>query len=355
MFDFPASPTIGQIISGPGGYPCQWDGTRWTPAAFAQQPLGATGSLSTRNYIHNPTFRIWQRGAGVFGGSGAYTADRWLLQAVTDTMNAAQYAMPDIDRRIFGDEQARLALQITFTGTAGAGAYSYITQRMENLWRFSNKTVIVSFWATNGGSGTTQIGVNMLNYFGTGGSPTTNYWMTPQLLPIQNRWTRYSAIFKMPTSAGVTWGTNLDSMLGLAIICSSGSGNAAFAGTLPTQSGALYLWGVQVEIAQPGQTQPSPLDVPDMMTDLDECRRFYQIGQFETAGYQGIAGNGQGYTHPFSPTMRAIPTMGSSSVTQTNCTGSLSRVTADSFAPYASATAIGSMIYAGQWTASADI
>lgn len=352
MFDFPAPPSVGQIISGPNGSFYQWDGKKWTPTAFVQQPLG-TISLGARNYIHNPIFRWWQRGAGPWTTNGTLTADRWGLGLVTDTMSATQVTMLDADRTAIGDERAQWALKITNTGNAGAGAYSYVTQRMEQLWRFSNKVVIVSFWAY----GTTLpfLGVNMLSYFGTGGSPTTNFWQTAQILPITTNWQRYSAIFSVPSLAGTTFGTSDDSMFGLAFIMSSGSGNSNFAGTMPTQSGTLYLWGVQVEIAQPGQTQPSPLDRPDEMVDYNNCRRFYQTGQFEVAGWQ-LAGAGLGYTHAFSPYMRTTPTVTSSALTLTNCTGTItSQVTPYSIIPYATTTASGSVLYAGQFQASADI
>ena len=353
MFDFPASPTVGQIINGPGGSPYQWDGTKWTPTAFVQQPLGNTASLGTRNYLHNPRFRWWQRGAGPFSASGNLTADRFGIGLVNDTLTAQQFGIQDPGRASIGDERAMWALQSNVTGSATAGSFSQLIQRLEHLWRFSGKPVIVSFWASNGGTALSQISVNLMQYYGTGGSPTASAWLTAQIIPISGTWTRYSALFNVPSSSGKTFGSNNDSNLVLSWFLSASS--AAAAGSLTQQSGTLYLWGAQLEVAQPGQTQPSAFDCPDEQTDYNNCRRFYQIGQFEVAGYS-TAGGGMGYAHVLTPIMRGTPTMTSSSVTQTNCTGSITPgATANSFIPYATTTATGSVIYSGQWQASADI
>jgi hypothetical protein len=256
---------------------------------------------------------------------------------------------------VIGDERAQWQFVTTVTGSATAGSYSHVGTRMENLWRFSNKTVILSFWANNAGTAINQIAVNLSNYFGTGGSPTAQFWLTAQIIPLASgQWQRVFAIFNVPSISGKTLGTANDSNLGIAIITSGSS--AGFAGSLTPQSGSLYLWGVQLEIAQPGQTQPSPLDRYDERVDFDNCRRFYQTGNFQVLGYQGTAGNGMGYAHTLTPPMRAVPTMGTSGTpTTTNCTGTLGNVTANSFVPYATSIAAGEINYRGTFTASADI
>src|SRR5208282_354029 len=40
-----------------------------------------------RNKLHNPLFRVQQRGLGPWTGAGNYTADRWLLGLVNDTVS----------------------------------------------------------------------------------------------------------------------------------------------------------------------------------------------------------------------------------------------------------------------------
>jgi hypothetical protein len=269
-------------------------------------------------------------------------------------MSSALYKLTDTDRRAINDEQAQWALQTIVTGSATTGSYSYIAQKMENLWRFSNKTLIISFWLK---TDLPQIVVNVVNNFGSGGSFTAAYWQTPQLVPVTiNTWRRYSVMIKVNSVAGMTFGTNLDSNLTLGLATSASSDTTVFSyAGLPVQSGTVYLWGVQVEIAQPGQTQPSQLDVPERGVDFDDCRRFYQTGTFEVAGYD-TAGNGPGFVIPFSPVMRAAPTLGTvGSITQTNCTGQLTNSYNNSFIPWAVATATGAVLYAGTFTASADL
>lgn len=307
-----------------------------------------------RNLIHNSMFNIAQRGTGPWT-TGA-TTDRWRLSSVLDTDSINLYPIDDNGRAQIGDEAAVRLLQNSFTGNAGATAQSFLIQAMEGVRRFAGKTVIVSFWANS--STTLKLGINISQVFGTGGSPSTGLWVnaTGQQVTTTAIWTRYSVTFAIPSVTGKTLGTNGDDYTGLAFFYTSGATNNAAAGNIGVQSGAINLWGVQLEIAQPGQTQPTPLEKPDPELQLRQCQRFYQTGYQRFVVYQQ-AGSGSGTAWPLAVAMRAQPTVTNNITTQTNCTGS-------SIGPYdnqtlqlfgGTATANGPVVIVGTYTASADL
>ena len=71
---------------------------------------------------------------------------------------------------LIGDEAATYYLLNTFTGSAAASAYNFMSQSIEGVRRLSGKTVTVSFWAIASLAGM-KLGVNLLQYFGGGGAP----------------------------------------------------------------------------------------------------------------------------------------------------------------------------------------
>jgi hypothetical protein len=74
------------------------------------------------------------------------------------------------------------------------------------------------------------------------------------------------------------------------------------------QTATFGFWGVQLEIAQPGQTQPTPLEKVDPGLDLRNCQRFYQTSQFSSYG-AAVNGATLNVMVPLVATMRAAPTV----------------------------------------------
>jgi hypothetical protein len=254
--------------------------------AFVQTVPAVVDNIG-RNKIQNPKFDIWQRGAGAFTANLAYTADRWQINLSTDSVSTSKITLADADRTALGDEEAVFCMTTAFTGTSGASAFSYIKQPMENLRRFTNKTLTVSLWA-KAAVGTPKLGFNFVMNYGSGGSPTGATWAATTGTPtaaLSSTWTKYSATIAIPTGVGATFGTNLDSSLGLGIFFSSGSTVNAVAGNIGVQTGTVSIWGVQVEI---GSTVTA-LEKVDPAIDAANCMRFYQTG---TALWGGECTNG---------------------------------------------------------------
>lgn len=303
-----------------------------------------------RNLIMNPTFTVAQRGAGPFSAPGL-TLDRWNFSLSTDTGTVYQGAVSDANRTQIGDEAAAYFLQCAFTGTSGAGANTRIYQTIENIRRLAGKTVTVSFWAAASGA-MTRLGVNIAQYFGTGGSPSPTTQIAGQSVTLTSGFVRYSLTFSIPSISGLTVGTNNDHCTYPQFWCSSGATNAGNAGNVGVQSGTLFLYGVQLEVG----TQATPLDYGGSpQQQLAQCQRFYCTTTSGASGYVG--GSGQNVTAfaAFPVAMRAVPTV-TANVTSTNASSSnLANTSLNSTNLNFSGSASGYYYWNGTFTASAEL
>lgn len=270
-----------------------------------------------RNLLHNSMFNVVQRGMGSWTANAAYTADRWRIGFVSDTMTADVVLADDTTRSQIGDGAAAQVVRLVFTGNAAAGAYSSFQQAIEGARRLAGKTITVSFYAV-ALSGTPKIGINLFQYFGSGGSPSAGAWVTTtgSNVTLSTTWTRYSVIMTIPSAAGKTFGTNNDDSTQLTLWTSSGATNNNLAGIVGVQSGTVYFWGVQLEIG----TQATILEKPDPQLDLADCQRFYQTWGFNFYGY-GTAAVPFGGIQTQINYMRGTPTITTSGVTLTNASG----------------------------------
>lgn len=242
-------------------------------SAAVAQSQGNTG----RNLIGNALFQVQQRGVGPFtlNGSGpvysGYTADRWFMSpsGAGSTQTGSIITLTDTDRAQIGDEAARYALRCAFVGSSGSTDMVGAQHRMEDPYRVSGKTVIVSFWARATVAGI-RLGFNTCVYFGS----TAYQSPTAALVTLTTTWQRYSAVFTNISSSGYANPQNHY----LQLNYSSGSffGSSGVFGATGVQSGTVDLWGCQMEIAAAGQTQPTQLEKIDAALDLIRCQRFYQ-------------------------------------------------------------------------------
>jgi hypothetical protein len=54
MYDFPNSPALNQVVTGPGGSQYRWDGTKWLAYPVPAQPLPPTFNDVGRNLTTAP-------------------------------------------------------------------------------------------------------------------------------------------------------------------------------------------------------------------------------------------------------------------------------------------------------------
>jgi hypothetical protein len=317
----------------------------WTNLLAAQQLNGDVG----RNIIHNAMFNIGQRGIGPFNGAGNYTVDRWLVTFTLDTINIYQVALPDVARSQIGDEYATNALQAIFTGNAGATSFSLVQQNIEYVRRLAGKTVTVSFWAN--ASATLNLGIGMVQNFGTGGSPSAAVPQNGQRVTVLSNWARYSVTFNLPSIAGLTIGTNNNDFTNVRFWFSAGANNTAQSGNPGVQSGTINLWGVQLEIGN----KATPLEKIEAQDDLKHCQRFYQVGRNDWAGYGGASG-AIGNTILFPVPMRIAPSIVLSNQAYAGSSGAATdTTTATSMRMVATCTATGACAFGANWAGSADL
>jgi hypothetical protein len=351
--DFPSSPSVGQIYPGTGAARWQWDGAKWTPAAGAalaplnspvftgdpQAPAAPYGdndaSLATtsfvqgaagpglnnfgRNFVHNGRFAVNQRAAGAvtIAGPNYWPADRWVLAGTGDTVSIQQMPLGDAGRTATGDDELAFYIQNNFTGNSAAGSFHTLDHRVEGVRRLANKTVILSFYANAGAAGL-SLGVSMGQNMGTGGSPSANVPIAGQKVPLTTSLTRYALTFVLPSLLGMTLGTNGNDYTSIRFWYSSGATNNAASGGVGVQSGLISITGVQLEIAAPGQTQPTPLEKRDPMIERALCQRFFQSSELIWSQY-GLASNGSYHSSNLPVPMRAAPTIATAGVGLTNC------------------------------------
>ena len=274
----------------------------WTPVV----PMTA-GNVG-RNLLHNSMFNIAQRGLGPWTTNNVYTADRWLMSFVGGSLQVTIYGQPG-GGGIPGDEQSTNEFGLNVTGTAGAGDFAQFMQRIEGVSRLSGRAVIVSFYAN--ASAALKVGVNLTQVFGSGGSPSASVAVTGQSVTLLagGVFARYSLTFNIPSIVGKTLGTTAGTdFTQIAFWVSSGANNNTTSGGVGVQSGSFNFWGIQAEIAQPGQTQPTALEKLDPVTQLQQCQRFYQVGQLVGNGYS-VASVTVSASSLLPVLMRATPTV----------------------------------------------
>jgi hypothetical protein len=366
MLNFPNSPTLNQAFTAPDGSQWKWDSVKWLNVAGsgAYVPASTGSGLNNvgRNTLQNALFNIQQRGAGPWT-STLYGPDRWVcaIQVTGGGSGSAQIgAMTAATAAAFNDEAAQYNIQFGITAGTGAGDFIILRQFMENVRRFAGKQMTLSFWAWCA-SGTPKVCVEFAQQFGTGGSPSANVngiGMTP--ITISTTPTRYSVTFTMPSVAGKTFGTTAGTDLTeVNLWMSAGSTySASRAGSIGFQSGTFLFWGIQLEIVQPGQTQPSPLEKVDPGEDLRRCQRFYQsyLGSDNITFWAYGATNWPiGYTTLLPVKMRASPTVGNLNFTSANnISGQVVGPSAAQVTLNANIVATGTGSFAVSFTLSAD-
>jgi hypothetical protein len=168
---------------------------------------------------------------------------------------------------VAGYEAANFGRIVTTVGNDGCR----FEQIIESVRTFAGQTVIVSFWA-KGTNPTTagNLGLNFVQHFGSGGSPSANVDVAQQTFVLTGNWTRYSFTFAIPSIAGKTIGTTATTnYLGLFI----GQGTST-----STDGWTLDLWGVQVEAASTGSTaSPFQTASGSIAGELALCQRYFEV------------------------------------------------------------------------------
>jgi hypothetical protein len=295
------------------------------------------------NVVHNPAFAVIQRGSGPWTASG-YTADRWCLATSNDTSSVSIVGAADVDRSAIARGEVVNVLQIACTGSAAAGAATYLWQGIETVRAYSNYSVTVSFYA-KATSGTPSIGVSLDQTFGTGGSSSVTG--TGSAVALSTTWTRYSVALVTPLITGKTFGNN--DFLQLNLWVSSGNTNASRA-AIGVQTATVQLWGIQLEKS----AAVSELKVPSLADDYSNARRFYRTLSTRFGWYSGLGGTPVYSPTFFSTPMRSVPAVSYTNTTNTNCSSPTTSSTTQESAVISTTPGLGGFSLATTVVASCD-
>ena len=264
----------------------------------------ATPYAAGKNKIINGDFNINQRNFTSNTTNGAYNFDRWLQEngGTTGTLTVTPQTFTPGAAPVSGYEGSKYIQCVTASG-ASIDTYAVINQRIEDVRTLAGQTATLSFWA-KAGSGTPKIAIEIIQNFGTGGSPSAQVRTYGSQVTLSTSWARYSVTIAIPSISGKTMGTTANtSYLLTNFWFSGGTSFNSFNGSLGLQNATFQIWGVQLEngsTATPFQTATGTIQ-----GELAACQRYYwrPSGQSAYAYY----GTGLSESGSFSPIFVPLP------------------------------------------------
>ena len=286
-----------------------------------------------RNLIINSNFDNWQRGT-TMGSLGddlpadksaydKFLTDRFNAEVVPDftSQGTSSNIIGGMSQGTFADAQIEVpgypknylnfqGYIDKFYGNTNKSTVS-VGQRIENVRRFANKDITISYWAKGSKDGKVRLAV-VQDYQGIGNT-AEGHSIHVDDIAVGETWSKFThtvALPKFPTQTKL----GDTSFLDLKYITFSNDDNANFTtsdgATLAgfaeglTYDGVLSLAQVQVEHGQ----QATNFQTPIAEIDLEACQKYYQIAQ---GGWNGRVDETQGtygtYTS-FPVPMRVNPT-----------------------------------------------
>ena len=291
--------------------PVALGGTGATTAATARTNLGAvniagdtmTGNLSVpslnsgplagfRNAIMNGNFDIWQRGTSFSSpANGDYTADRWRTtfngSGATRTLTREEFALGQTDV----PAEPRYFLRFAQSVAGTSATFNGIGQRIESVRSFAGQQITITFYA-KGAANLTMPGLDVIQNFGTGGSPSSDVTTTAASnISVTTSWAKYTYSVNVPSISGKTLGSDDNDCLEVRL-------------RLPLNTTFTFdVAQIQVErgaVSTPFERRP-------LAAEQALCQRYYQTFNYR-ARFAGTAGEGDGRGFALPVVMRADPT-----------------------------------------------
>lgn len=215
-----------------------------TLKAYIATQLAALGgpvnnwNAKYKNLLLNPDFNLWTNGT-------AKDLDCWKLttavMAAPVTRTAFTLGQPDIP-----DEPA---YYVTCTPAANSaiGAMATYEQRIEGVRTLAGKTATLTFYA-KAASGTPSIGIEFVQSFGTGGTPSVDVntiGVTTKVL--SSAWVKYTVTVAIPSILTKTIGTSGGDYLSVLFWFTAGTTFSARSGGIGNQAIGISIAHVQLE------------------------------------------------------------------------------------------------------------
>jgi len=264
------------------------------------------------NKIINGDFGINQRAFTSTTTSGTIGFDRFFLGTSDGTCTYSAQTFTPGAAPVAGYEGTNFA-QIVTSGQTLTSAVTNLQQRIESVRTLAGQTVTFSFWA-KANTGTPNVIVNLVQNFGTGGSPSATVTTAGTVQAITTSWARYSSTITLPSISGKTIGTTTDGYLTAVIYVSGGSASAA--PSVGIQSNTFQIWGVQLE-AGASLSDFKTASGGSKQGELIMCQRYYTrftaLGEVVNGAYYSTTLCYASYKYPV--TMRGVPTFTTSGAT----------------------------------------
>lgn len=276
-------------------------------------------TIPNQNYVINGNFDFWQRGVSLGAGTGLRRlADRFDTNAVISTIAPIRQTFatgqPDVPNNPIYFHRSVVA------SSAGANNYALNAHKLEDVTKLAGKTVTLSFWAK--ADTTRQIGIEFQQVFGTGGSPSANVdGIGTSTATLTTSWQKITRTVAIPSVAGKTVGTNLNSYLQFIFWFDCGSTFSSRCGNIGQQSGTFDI--AQMKVEEGLNATPFVLAGGTLAGEFSACQRFYEktfnfdVAPASGAGTAGAislntssaAANANNTTWFFSTPKRATPSM----------------------------------------------
>lgn len=158
--------------------------------AAAQDLITTPGQ---RNRLINGDFKIWQRDGGAFTANEV-TANQWRAISNGSTHSVTRVAHTLGQSDVAG--QPKYLLQDAVTSSAGAGNYSRLEQRIEDVATLAGSRVTISFDAK--ADAAKSIALSLAQNFGTSGSPSSEVVTHADKVALTTSWQRFSVTVDVP-------------------------------------------------------------------------------------------------------------------------------------------------------------
>jgi len=220
------------------------------------------------NYIINGNFDIWQRGTSQTT-MGYGSSDRWYSTHVGSTKTVSRQTFTLGQTDVPGNPKYYMRHNVT--SVAGTANHCAVDQRIESVKTLAGQTVTLSFWAK--ADAPKNIAVELIQYFGSGGTPSTIITgIGSQLVALTTSWAKYTTTVDIPSIVGKTLGTNGNDYLGVAFWFDTGSDYADRTSNLGHQSGTFDIANVSL-VEGDIDVKPIPRSYGE---ELGLCQRYFQ-------------------------------------------------------------------------------
>jgi hypothetical protein len=271
------------------------------------------GVLDPENRIINGAFDFWQRGTSSTS-SGYVAADRWnnLISGGTVTQSRQAFTLGDT----LGTNNPTFFLRQTVSGQSLSSHLAVTRQLIEGVRSYAGQTITILGWARRS-SGTGSMVVEASQFFGSGGSPSSDVLVAPQTVTLTGSWAPFAVTVAVPAITGKTLGSDGNDCFMVFFWTSAGSNFNARTNSLGLQTIGVDLWGIHIKVGTHTTAATDLYKQPEAGPEFARCQRYY-LSAPNGSAVNNASGTYTGVQWPV--TMRGTPSVTVSSGTLNNFT-----------------------------------